>query len=61
VSPELSPVAISGWIARGRAIASKTNHFEAERWLLENHAPDQVRRIFKADAIWSSRRRRWAH
>src|SRR5262245_25795407 len=46
--PEPSAIATLGWIARAKALASKTNHGTAVEWLAANRAPDQVQRVFKA-------------
>jgi HK97 family phage major capsid protein len=47
MSPEISPVAMLGWLARARAIQLKGTYSEAEEWLAAHRAPDQVRRVFK--------------
>jgi HK97 family phage major capsid protein len=46
--PEPSALATLGWVARARAIAKKSFHHEAEQWLIDNRAPEQAQRIFKA-------------
>jgi hypothetical protein len=46
--PTESAIATLGWVARAKAIASKSYHEAAEDWLAANHAPERARLIVKA-------------
>lgn len=49
--PEVSAAATLGWIARGKAIARKSNGDEARAFLAANRAPLAAQRIFEKAAI----------
>ena len=46
--PTESAIATLGWVARAKAIASKSYHEAAEDWLAANRAPERAQRIVKA-------------
>jgi len=43
-----SPIAVLSWVARAKAIASKSFHSDAEAWMAANRAPEKAMRIFKS-------------
>lgn len=45
---EVSPVATLGWIARAKAIASKSDQEAAQAWLEAVRCPEDIRRVYKA-------------